>query len=353
MWGIKTLPFTIITGFLGSGKTTLLNHLLKHPAVGDVAVIVNEFGEIGLDHLLIESASEQLLLLERGCICCSIRNDLIETLDDLMQRRERGQVSAFNRLVIETTGLADPAPILHTLMTHPAMIRYFYLDSVITTVDATLGHEQLAQYPESVKQVALADRIVLTKTDLSEESVRDALQSELAQLNPGAKIAQTEGRNFDPELILGTGLYDVKTQQARISSWLPDHATRLVKSALSTHSPDIATFCFVRSVPISRAILGLWLLELARDYGDQLLRIKGLVNVEHLAGALAVQGVQHRIYPPMHLTQWPSADQRTRIVFITRKFQQEIIEAHFMVVCQRLSEERCDEKNNPDVWQIC
>lgn len=324
------MPLTVITGFLGSGKTTLLNQFLKHTTVGEVAVIVNEFGEIGLDHLWVATASEHIVLLERGCVCCSIRSDLVETLVDLAQRQAAGEVPAFGRVVIETTGLADPAPMLYAMMTHPLTVAHYYIDAVITTVDAVLASWQMLQYPQVIKQIALADRLLLTKTDLVEPASLVELQKQLLRYNAHARIEYVlPHQGINPALILETGC----------QAWLqtPALCSEFAETTgAEVHAP-IQSFCFIRDVPISRAVLGLWLFELARDCGQQLLRLKGLVQLSDYSGALMIQGVQYRIYPPVHLAQWPSADQRTRIIFIMQDFTLQQIEGRYAEVCQRLA----------------
>src|SRR5467141_3254727 len=218
------IPVTLLTGFLGSGKTTVLNHVLKQPEMAATAVIVNEFGEIGLDHLLVEQSSEDVVLLNSGCLCCTVRNDIVDTLTNLFVDRVKGKIPFFTRVVIETTGLADPAPILHTLMTDPIVAARYMLDGVVTTVDAVNGAGTLDRQPEAVKQAAVADRLLLTKTDLVEPAVRRGFEARLAALNPGApQLAAAHGA-VDPAMLFGLGLFDPQTKSIEVQRWLNDEA---------------------------------------------------------------------------------------------------------------------------------
>src|SRR5215467_15812686 len=218
------IPVTLLTGFLGSGKTTVLNHVLKQPGMAATAVIVNEFGEIGLDHLLVERSSEDVVLLNSGCLCCTVRNDIVDTLTSLFVDRAKNKVPWFTRVVIETTGLADPAPILHTLMTEPIVAARYMLDGVVTTVDAVNGAGTLDRQPESVKQAAVADRLLVTKTDLAGAEALSALRARLAALNPSAPIVTVAGGAVDPERLFNLGFYDPATKSIDVQRWLRDEA---------------------------------------------------------------------------------------------------------------------------------
>src|SRR5437764_5854630 len=202
------IPVTVLTGFLGSGKTTVLNHVLKQPGMAATAVIVNEFGEIGLDHLLVESATEDVVLLSSGCLCCTVRGDIVNTLTDLFVSRVKGRVPYFTRVVIETTGLADPAPVLHALISDPIVAARYMIDGVVTTVDAVNGAGTLDRHPEAVKQAAVADRLLLTKTDLAEPVRRRAIEARLAALNPSATVVPVAHGAVDPAVLFNIGFYD-------------------------------------------------------------------------------------------------------------------------------------------------
>jgi G3E family GTPase len=299
------VPVSVITGFLGSGKTTLLANLLRDPALTRTAVIVNEFGAVGLDHLLVEASDEQIVSLDGGCVCCTVRGDLVRTAGDLLARRAAGTVAQFERIVIETTGLADPAPILQSLMTDAALADTLCLESVITTVDAASGAATLDAHPESVKQAALADRIVVTKTDLSDPAA-SGLAQHLRALNPAAPQLTAVHGALDASRLFGGPLYDPSLYDPGLYD-VParSHAT-------------VTTFCLRRSAPLRAVTLTLFLQVLAEHCGARLLRLKGLVDVLESPGRPAViHGVQHVFHPPAWLDAWPDADHSTRIVVIT------------------------------------
>jgi G3E family GTPase len=299
---MTALPVSVITGFLGSGKTTLLSRLLRDPAFERTAVIINEFGAVGLDHLLVESSDEQILLLEGGCVCCSVRGDLVRTAGELLARRAAGAIPAFERLVIETTGLADPAPIVHALMTDRDIVDALRLEAVIATVDAATGAATLDAHPQSVKQAALADCIVLTKTDLADPAAT-GLAERLQALNPGA-----------PKLTAVHGAVDA----ARLFERRANDAA-LYREAGAHHHDGINTFCLRREKPLHAATLSLFLQLLAEHCGAKLLRLKGLVDVVESPGRPAIiHGVQHVFHPPAWLEAWPDEDRSTRIVVISQ-----------------------------------
>ena len=317
------IPVSVITGFLGSGKTTLLGRLLRDPAMSRTAVIINEFGAIGLDHELIESSDESFIQLSNGCLCCNVRSDLVLTLGDLAARRAAGTVPPFERVVVETSGLADPAPILHALMTDRTLSEVYALDGVVTTVDAVTGLATLDNHAESLRQAAVADRIVLTKTDMPEAQTA-AMRLRLATINPGAPLLTAVSGAIAPSALFDCGLYDAAGKQADVQTWLAHEAAAVAGShAHHHHQDDITSFCVVREQPLRAVTLALLLSALAENCGADLLRMKGIVHVaEEPDRPAVIHGVQHVYHAPVWLERWPSADRRTRMVFIGRNLRE-------------------------------
>ncbi|HEX3418222.1 MAG TPA: GTP-binding protein, partial [Stellaceae bacterium] len=313
-------PVTLITGCLGSGKTTLLQRLLRDPALSDTAVLINEFGEIGLDHHLLERIDETMVMLQSGCVCCTIRGELSAAIKDLHSRRERGLLPPFWRLVIESTGLADPFPILSTVRSDPVLRHHFNLGNVITTVDAVNGAQQLDAQPESVKQVAVADRLVLTKTDLATAEVTTRLTQRLRHINATAPLWRTADDDLDADALL-SGEDNEAWEPADTNAALPDDHHR--------HADDIRTLALSIDEPIDWARFGVWLTMLLNRHGDALLRIKGILNVAGAVTPVALHAVQHLVHTPKHLAAWPDADRRSRLVFITRGLDPAVIERSF------------------------
>lgn len=327
----QRLPVSLITGFLGSGKTTLLNRLLRNDAMKDSAVIINEFGEVSLDHLLVERVDGEVAVLESGCICCTIRSDLEETLRALLARRDRGEVPPFRRILVETTGLADPAPIIQLLLNNPLVSHFLRLDTVVTTVDAANASHQLDRQYEAVKQVALADRLLITKSDLVNNI--DALHQRLRRLNPGAAIESVMHGEIDPARLFGAALVDPERKTADIERWLNERAFTHEHGHHHDHDHDhdhhahhdhhshdtsITSFVIAFDEPLDWMAVSHWLTHLRTVRGEDLLRVKGILNLRGEATPVAVHGVHHIFHPPVALAKWPDADRRSRIVFITR-----------------------------------
>jgi G3E family GTPase len=364
---------TLITGFLGSGKTTLLNSLLKSPLLGEAMVIVNEFGEIGIDSDLTVGSSENIVQLANGCLCCSVKSDLIDTFRDLTIQRQAGTLPNFSRVVIETTGIADPIPVLQIVLTNPMVRNAYALDGVVTAVDAVNGGTTLASFPESVKQVAVADRLVLTKGDLVDpgsQASLDALRATLRAINPIAPILAVKDGVVDPALLLGEGLFgsgdrrwlDPAAYQRAEATGIAATANALGDREIAAayqrqhhsgdagagrshqdpahqnpghhnHGDDIRSFCLTREDPVSLNTLQLFVDAIAREAGPNLLRVKGLVNVAEEPGRPAViQGAQQIIHSLDWLPAWPTDDRRTRMVFITRGIDQAHIEDAFALI---------------------
>jgi G3E family GTPase len=329
---VPAIPVSVITGFLGSGKTTLLNHLLGHPAMEETAVLVNEFGDVGLDHLLVQEVSEDIVLLNSGCICCTVRGDLIDSLRELFIKRVRGEVPRFQRVLIETTGLADPAPVIHTLMSDPVIGERYRLDGIVTTVDAVLGNQQLDTHEESLKQAAVADRIVITKTDLADDPDVAALRRRLGALNPGATVIVAEHGRVDPNAVLDSGLYDPETKTPDVRRWLNEEAyaeRHQHHHDVNRHDARIGAFCITVDEPIPWQGFVTFFEALLGTHGKNVLRVKGVLNVVGEDRPVAVHGVQHVFHPPMALPAWTGEDRRSRLVFITRDIGRQAIEDTF------------------------
>jgi len=323
------IPVNLITGFLGSGKTTLLQRLLSDPALADTAVLINEFGEIGLDHHLLERIDDTMVLLQSGCLCCTIRGELSSAIKDLHAKRERGLVPRFRRLVVESTGLADPFPILSTVQADPVLRHHFRLGNVITTVDAVNGMAQLARQPECTKQVAVADRLVLTKTDLADDDAATALSVRLRRLNPSAPLSRAADAPLDAEALLSHDLFATAGRSEAARRWFAaEVAPREDEHAhdRNRHDETIHAFAFTFDGPLDWTLFGLWLTMLLNRHGEKLLRVKGILNVAGTPTPVAVHGVQHLVHPPIHMTAWPDADRRSRLVFIVDGLDRGLIE---------------------------
>lgn len=335
------IPVTLITGFLGSGKTTLISRLVRHPDMNRVAVVINEVGEIGIDHDLVSQSSENISLLANGCICCSVRTDLQETLRDLFARRQVGEVFDFDRVIIETTGLADPAPVIQTLISDTLIGARFRLDGLVALVDAVNGLGTLDAMPEAVKQVAVADRLFISKSDLASADTLTQLRQRLSELNPLASQGLVVQGDLSPNELIGLGL-----ASARAS----DHTLRFLGESLEAsaggdaslgrylgerqprHDSSLRTLSLRFQTPFAWPAFSSALDLLTQMRGPDLLRVKGIVNVQ--GKPVVVQGVQHLFHPPVELDRWPSDDRDSRLVFITRHIEADVIRRLFDVVGQ-------------------
>jgi G3E family GTPase len=336
-------PVTILTGFLGSGKTTLLNRALRDPAMARTAVIINEFGEISLDQALAASSDDTIMVLENGCLCCTVFGDLVSTLNRLYHAREANEIPRFDHVVIETSGLADPSPVIQAFLSDPTLAGLYRVAAVIATVDAVNGPDTLDNHVESVRQIALADHILLTKLDLIDAEKASAAEASLTErlrrLNPAARISRIDDPALDACALLRSAGLDPADPKADARAWLNvaayehhdhaghdhDHADHDHHHGL--HDRDIASFCFIREQPIPREALRLLLDALQQNLGPNLLRVKGLINVaEEPDRPAVIQGAQQLLHTLSWLDRWPDADHRSKIVFITQGFERAEVE---------------------------
>jgi len=349
----EPIPLSVLTGFLGAGKTSLLNRLLPDPALAGTAVIINEFGEIGLDHLLVKTIDDNMVLLQSGCLCCTLRGDLVTALENLLRDLDNGRVR-FQRVILETTGLADPAPVLQTAMAHPYLVMRYRLDGVITVVDAVNGGATLDGHLEAVKQVAVADRIVLTKTDLLDTGslglAKAELLARLHALNPAAPILDAAAGEATPARLLDCGLFDPARKNPDVKRWLAEEAYAEAAHHNHNHGHDpnrhderIRAFTLTTDQPISGGTFEMFI-DLVRSlHGPKLLRLKGIVKIaETPETPLVIHGVQHIMHPPAYLEGWPDADQRTHIVLITRDLEPQAVTRLFDAFLSRAAPDQPD-----------
>jgi G3E family GTPase len=353
----EPIPMTVLTGFLGAGKTTLLNRLLKDPALKDTAVIINEFGDVGLDHLLVEYVDDNVMLLQSGCLCCTMRGDLVTALETLLRDLDNNRCS-FKRLVLETTGLADPAPVLHTAMMHPYLVMRYRLDGVVTVVDAVNGGATLDAHVEAVKQAAVADRIVLSKADLvTDPAVLDALVTRLRALNPAAPILDAAKGEATAQNLLQCGLYDPERKIPDVRRWLREEAYAGTQTHdhghdhnhdhhhldRNRHDEHIRSFALTTEEAMPSGAFHMFLDLLRSLHGPNLLRLKGIVKLaETPERPVVIHAVQHVFHPFSQLEGWPDEDRRTRIVFITRDIPERTVREMFEAFLGKAAPDRPD-----------
>lgn len=324
-----SLPINVVTGFLGSGKTTLLKRLLADEELGDTALLINEFGEVGIDNLLVEEVAPGTVLLPSGCVCCSVRGDLKQALLDLHSKRSRGEVPAFRRVLLETTGLADPAPILATLQRDPQLRGRFHLGLLVTVVDALHAELQERLHPEWLGQVTAADRLLLSKTDLVSPDVIEPLWQRLQALNPSASLALACDIDSGDELLLGEGLRSTDPD-AEVARW------QLFAPLDKTHHGSAEVCCLEFDAALDWIAFGVWLSMLLRCHGKRILRVKGILDVIDSPQPIVIHGVQHCLHAPVHLNAWPGGTRRSRLVFIVREVDATLLRRSFNAFLNRL-----------------
>lgn len=360
------IPVSILTGFLGAGKSTLLNRLLKDPAMRDAAVIINEFGEVGIDHLLVESSSDSIVQLSDGCLCCTVRGELIDTLAELMDALQTGRIKTLSRVVIETTGLADPAPVLQSVLGHPVLSQSFQLEGVVTVVDAVNGLATLDKYAEAVRQVAVADRLIVSKSSLADSATLSRLTKRLSTLNPSTAIIDGDREEAGRVAILENGLYDPASKTADVARWLHDEATEDSNHHhhhhsheehdhhdhehhhhdISRHGDSIRSFSILHDGLIDPHAFEMFIDLMRSAHGDKMLRMKAIVGLKDSPERpVVVHGVQSVFHPPHRLAAWPDpSDRRSRLVIITDGLEEHYVRDLFDAFTGKLAVDRPDRQ---------
>lgn len=342
----QRIPAHVLTGFLGSGKTTLLNRLLRDPLLGDCAVLINEFGAVGVDHHLVDRIEGDMVLLASGCICCTVRGDLAEALRTLYARREAGSVPAFSRVVIETTGLADPVPVLATLMLDRVLQNHFVVGSVVTTIDALNGAANLQEFAVLRKQAASADRLVLTKLDLADSRAVQTLRQALQVYNPAAELMDGTAAACSAARLLAPpetptqacGVARVRSAAGGMRSrfFAPGVDTGMRATPSASHD-GIQSFVMQIAQAMDWTVFGIWLSLLLHTHGERVLRVKGILQVQGAQTPVVVQGVQQLVYPPTHLARWPDGPRQSELVFIVRGLDKAALDASLRRYLERFS----------------
>jgi G3E family GTPase len=361
------IPVSILTGFLGAGKSTLLNRLLKDPAMRDAAVIINEFGEVGIDHLLVETSNDAVVELADGCLCCTVRGELVDTLAELIDGMQTGKVKPLSRVVIETTGLADPAPVMQSVMGHPSIAQHFDLDGVVTVVDAVNGLSTIDAFPEAYKQVAVADRLILTKKTLAEEAAVSAITQRLCMLNPRAPITDGDAEDAGSAAMLINGLYDASSKIADVDRWLKDEMAAASDHHhdhhhdhgqhshghshghhhhhdVNRHGASIRSYSILHDEPIDPMAINMFIDLLRSTHGEKLLRMKAIVALtDRPDKPLVLHGVQSIFHPPVRLPAWPEgSDRKTRLVLITKDLSESYVRDLFGAFTGKVAIDRPD-----------
>ncbi|WP_296098432.1 GTP-binding protein [uncultured Agrobacterium sp.] len=361
----ERIPVSILTGFLGAGKSTLLNRLLKDPEMADAAIIINEFGDVSIDHLLVERSGDGIIELAEGCLCCTVRGELVDTLAELMDGIQTGRLKPIKRVVIETTGLADPAPVMQSIMGNPVIAQNFMLNGVITVMDAVHGASTLDHHEEAIKQVAVADRLVLTKRKLAAPDAVALLNERLKGLNPRADIEDGDQEMWSATALLDNGLYDATRKTPDVGRWLGQEATDHEHHHgrehhehhhghhhhdVNRHNASIRSFSILHDRPIDPMAIEMFVDLLRSAHGEKLLRMKAIVALsDNTERPLVLHGVQSIFHPPQRLHGWPDPeDRRTRMVLITKDLSEDFVKDLFAAFTGTATIDRPDRQAMTD-----